>query len=223
MKILCIADIHGDIEGVKAARGYAEKNSIKDALVLGDFPGHGVSRNIVMSMGAVRNAMEALKGLNILAVPGNCDPQTTPKLLDEYSANIHGRVAEFEGVSLVGFGGSNITPFGTPLEYSENEIYNRLEKLIPRDKRVVLALHCPPADTECDKTGDGGHAGSIAIRRIIEEFQPELALCSHIHEAGGSQDTIGKSVVANIGRLSDGRIGIVDIGNRATIWLGTMA
>ena len=43
MKILCIADIHGDIEGVRKAKEYAEKNGIKDVLILGDFPATGCS------------------------------------------------------------------------------------------------------------------------------------------------------------------------------------
>jgi hypothetical protein len=223
MEILCIADIHGDIGGVKAARKYAEQKGIKDILILGDFPKHGVFDNIVMSMEQIKQIMELLKGLNVHAIPGNCDPQNTPGLLEEYSANFHEKVIDIEGLTLVGFGGSNITPFGTPSEYSENEIYERLKKLMPKKERVILAVHCPPSDTECDKTGSSTHAGSSAIRRIIEEFSPDIALCSHIHEAGGSTDTICKTKVANIGRLASGRIGIIEVDKDLTVRLETMA
>lgn len=222
MKILCIADIHGDLEGVRAARRYAEQKGIKDILILGDFPGHGVFHNIVMSMGEIRMVLGELKGLNILAIQGNCDPQNTPELLEEYSANLHEKVKDIQGVKIVGFGGSNITPFGTPSEYSETEIYEKLKRLMPCGGKTILAVHCPPSESLCDRTASNTHAGSSAIRRIIEEFQPDLAVCSHIHEAGGSSDTIGRTQVANIGRLATGRIGTIDIGGDIDISLESM-
>jgi Icc-related predicted phosphoesterase len=223
MKILCIADIHGDMEGVKTARKYAEQNDITDILILGDFPGHGVFHNIVMSMEQIRSVLEELKGFNVLAIPGNCDPQRTSELFDEYKVNLHEKVKDVEGVRIIGFGGSNITPFGTPSEYSETEIYERLKKLMPaKNAKTILAVHCPPMDTDCDKTGSNMHAGSSAIRRIIEEYQPDLVVCSHIHEAGGSSDMIGATKIVNIGRLADGRIGTIEIGENLGIALGDM-
>jgi uncharacterized protein len=223
MKILCIADIHGDMAGVKTARKYAEKNGINDILILGDFPGHGVFNNIVMSIEQIRIALGELKGFNVMAIPGNCDPQNSSELFEEYKVNLHEKAIGLAGVTIIGFGGSNITPFGTPSEYSENEIYEKLKKLMQiRKGKTILALHCPPIDTECDKTGNNMHAGSSAVRRIIEEFQPDLAVCSHIHEAGGSIDKIGETTVANIGRLANSRIGIIEIGESIEIALETM-
>jgi Icc-related predicted phosphoesterase len=220
MKILCIADIHGDISSVKTARKYAEKNGIKDILILGDFPGHGVFHNIVTSMEQIRIVLGELKGFNVMAIPGNCDPQNSSDLFEEYKVNLHEKVLGMAGAKIVGFGGSNITPFGTPSEYSETEIYERLKKLMPeKTGKTILAVHCPPMDTNCDKTGNNMHAGSSAIRKIIEEFQPDLAVCSHIHEAGGSTDTIGETEVANIGRLGNSRIGIIEIGDDISISL----
>lgn len=211
MKILCIADIHGDLAGVRAAGKYAGENGIKDILILGDFPGHGVFHNIVTSIEQIRSALDELSGFSVLAIPGNCDPQRTTEVFDEYGVNLHEKVKEIGGARIVGFGGSNITPFGTPLEYSENEIYERLSKIMPpAGGKTILAVHCPPIDTRCDQTGSGMHAGSSAIRRIIEEFQPDLAVCSHIHEAGGSSDAIGTTKVANIGRLANSRIGLIE-------------
>jgi uncharacterized protein len=220
MKILCIADIHGDVEGVKKARKYAEKKGIKDILILGDFPAHGVFNNIVTSMEQIRIVLGELKGFNVMAIPGNCDPQNSSELFEKYGMNLHEKVLGIEGVKIVGFGGSNITPFGTPSEYSENDIYERLKKLMPEKcSKTILAVHCPPMDTNCDKAGNEMHAGSSAIRRIIEEFQPDLCVCSHIHEAGGTKDMIGQTQVANIGRLGDSRFGIIEIGDVISITL----
>ena len=224
MKILCIADIHGDIEGVRKAREYAEKNSIKDVLILGDFPSHGMFHNIDMSLGEIRLALDQLKGLNVLAIPGNCDPRNSPELFERLGVNLHEKIKEIGGIELVGFGGSNITPYGTPFELPEEEIHSRLVKLfsfLPQAK-TVLAVHCPPRDTNCDITGNGMHAGSNAVRKVIEEFQPDLAVCSHIHESGGSTDVIGRTKVANIGRISYGFIGVLELEKSVGIELRNM-
>ncbi len=223
MKILCIADIHGDIEGVKSAREYAEKNGIKDVLILGDFPSHGMFHNTELSLGEIRLALDQLKGLNVLAIPGNCDPRNSPELFERLGVNLHEKIKEVGGIKLVGFGSSNITPFGTLFELTEEEILSRLAKLLSSLPGAnILAVHCPPRDTRCDITGNGTHAGSTAVRKVIEEFQPDLAVCSHIHESGGSTDLIGRTVVANIGRLSYGFIGVIKVGENVEIELGNM-
>ncbi|MBN2251696.1 MAG: metallophosphoesterase [Candidatus Altiarchaeota archaeon] len=215
MRILCIADIHGDIEAAGKAKEYAIKNAADLVLILGDFPGHRVFHNIELALKEAGDILDVFKGLNVLAIPGNCDPQGIPLLFEERGVNLHEKVRQVDCVTLAGFGGSSPTPFDTPYEMSEEEMYSRLKVLMERveDKdRMVLALHCPPKDTKCDAAGSGTHAGSASVRGIIEEFQPALALCSHIHEAGGSTDVIGKTRIANIGRLSAGRIGVMETG-----------
>lgn len=221
MKILCIADIHGDVGGVRSAADYAGKNGIKDVLVLGDFPGHGMFHDVSASMLEIRRSLDQLRGLNVLAIPGNCDPRFSLDFFEECGVGLHGRVKEIDGVRFAGFGGSNITPFGTPFELSEEEIYSGLAKLLSDSpaERTVVVVHCPPRNTKCDITGNGMHAGSDAVRKALEEFQPALAVCSHIHESGGSSDVIGSTVVANVGRLSEGRIGVLDLGRNVGISL----
>jgi Icc-related predicted phosphoesterase len=70
-------------------------------------------------------------------------------------------------------------------------------------ERAILVTHCPPADTRCDVLYDGRHAGSKAIRRWIERWQPMLALHGHIHESpemsGSFVDRIGTTITVNPG------------------------
>lgn len=70
-------------------------------------------------------------------------------------------------------------------------------------ERAILVTHCPPADTRCDVLYDGRHAGSKAIRRWIERWQPMLTLHGHIHESpemsGSFVDRIGKTITVNPG------------------------
>jgi Icc-related predicted phosphoesterase len=43
------------------------------------------------------------------------------------------------------------------------------------------------------------HLGSRAILDTIEEKQPPLVVCGHIHESAGERATIGPSQVLNAG------------------------
>ena len=70
--------------------------------------------------------------------------------------------------------------------------------------------HCPPYDTKCDEIDGGKHVGSTAVRSIIETKKPDLVLCSHIHEAGGRFDEVGKTKILNLGRLYDGRAYVLE-------------
>ena len=220
MKILCIADIHGDREEVVKAREFAEKEGTKHILVLGDLTAHGMFRDEEVSLANTRHLLETFEGFKILVIPGNSDLLKILDVLDEFNANLHERCKEIDGIKLAGFGGSNITPYNSPFEMEEKEIYSGLKKLMKHNcgSKMILALHCPPKDTNCDRLVNGEHVGSISIRRIIEEFQPSLVVCSHIHESAGSSDSIGKTRVANIGMLSHGNIGIIETnGNNGEI------
>jgi len=221
MKVLCLADIHGDIPAVKKAAEYAKRNGINHALILGDFPSHGAFRNIELSTKAVKDSFMALEGLQVMAIPGNCDLADSPSLFDELGINLHKKTIELEGWTIAGFGGSNITPFDTPFEMDEDEMYAGLRDLLAPLAResTILAVHCPPKDTNCDMNYAGTHAGSSGIRKAIEEFSPHAVLCSHIHESGGLRDEIGKSLIANIGPAGKGRAGIIELGKSIEISL----
>ena len=45
-----------------------------------------------------------------------------------------------------------------------------------------------------------GVPGSVALRKAIKEFQPDIFLSGHIHEAEGLYDIIGKTKVFSIGK-----------------------
>ena len=68
---------------------------------------------------------------------------------------------------------------------------------LPAAELTVFLSHQPPRNTACD-LARGRHVGSQAIRECIEEHQPDLVLCGHIHEAIGC-DRIGNSLIVNPG------------------------
>src|SRR2546425_2037957 len=134
--------------------------------------------------GPLSFAEEFLQGLAVptLAVPGNNDPREILAVLDRCAVNLHGRKAAVAGRTFVGIGGANPTPFNTPFELSEDEILGMLRRTMERG--AILVSHPPPRGV-VDVVHSGAHVGSTAVRAVVEEYEPPLVLCGHIHEARG--------------------------------------
>jgi uncharacterized protein len=168
----------------------------------------------------VKFADERLDGTDTRAyvIPGNDDPWS----VDEVLASGEKVVACDERVEMVGpyemvsFGYSNRTPWDTPRELDEEEIYSRLKRLVDQLEhpgRSILNVHVPPYESSLDTAFEvdeelryvtkGGRphevaTGSRAVRQIIEEAQPLLSLHGHIHESKGVT-TLGRTVAINPG------------------------
>ena len=165
-------------------------------------------------------ADERLAGTDSRAyvIPGNDDPWS----VDEVLAGGSSVVACDETIQTLGphemasFGYSNRTPWQTPRELDEDEIYSRLKRLVDQleePRRAILNVHVPPYESSLDTAYEvdqdlryvmkGGRphevpTGSTAVRQIIEETQPLLSLHGHIHESKGVT-TIGRTVAINPG------------------------
>jgi hypothetical protein len=102
------------------------------------------------------------------------------------------------------------TPFGTPNELSEDEIYDSLVRL-PITSKTILLTHAPPLGT-FDMTSKG-NAGSSAILRIVEEKQPLALFCGHIHEHEGVAK-IGKTQVVKLPSARDYRYCVAELDDK---------
>ena len=168
----------------------------------------------------VEFADERLAGTGATAyvIPGNDDPWSIDDVLaagtrvDACDEAVR-RIGPHEMVS---FGYANRTPWKTPRELDEEEIYRRLKALTDRLEnpgRAILNVHVPPHDSNLDTAYEvdeelryvtkGGRpheiaTGSTAVRQIIEEVQPLLSLHGHIHESKGVA-RIGRTVAVNPG------------------------
>ena len=60
-----------------------------------------------------------------------------------------------------------------------------------------MVTHMHPSNSKAEFSG---FKGSKSIRKAIDEFQPDLLLCGHIHEAEGIEDKINKTKVLNVGK-----------------------
>src|SRR5690606_8123947 len=115
--------------------------------------------------------------------------------------NLHARGMVIKNIGVCGFGGSNPTPFNTPLEFEEIQIYDEAKKAlegVKEEKITLFVTHAPPYGTKTDLLPSGEHVGSKSIRKIIEELQPTINICGHIHEARGT-DKIGNTEIINPG------------------------
>jgi len=80
-------------------------------------------------------------------------------------------------------------------------------------EKLILFTHFPPKNTKCDKSGSGDHVGSEALAKLIRENQPNLCVCSHIHEARG-EDMLGETRVVNVGPAYDSNFVVVEVTDR---------
>jgi len=115
---------------------------------------------------------------------------------------------------------TNPTPWNSPREEPEGKLEKRLERvfnMVNDYENLVCNLHCPPRDSMIDmapKLDDkrkpimvGGNpimipVGSMAVRKMIEKYQPLLGLHAHIHESAG-EAMIGRTLCLNPGSEYD--------------------
>ncbi len=198
MKILAVTDFHGLPSGEKNLSTFLERGY--DCLVVtGDLTNFGPA-NLADSL--LERAKAA--GVPTFVVPGNCDPKQILQVLDKYEVNLHGKCEQLDNITFVGLGGSNLTPFNTPFELTEAEIQEELAALTcTACANWVLVTHAPPHGTKLDHIADGTHVGSKSIRKFIEQKQPLVALCGHVHEARNT-DKLGRTLMVNPGPISKG-------------------
>ncbi|MCJ7668317.1 MAG: metallophosphoesterase [Anaerolineae bacterium] len=142
----------------------------------------------------------------VIISPGNDDKLAIDETIKQ---SPHVTFAEEDVIDLDGehevlcFGWSNPTPFDSPRECSEEELEERLERVVAKVKKMdtaVFCIHVPPWDSQLDLAPMvdkdlnimivGGRpqmipVGSKAVRKIIEKYHPLLGLHGHIHESPG--------------------------------------
>lgn len=217
-RLLAISCIHGDIENIM---DFVDKVALLEADVLiciGDFTDYYLPRGFTREdVGKI--IFEELRSLKkpIVAVPGGWDKELIG-FLDGLGFSVHGKGKIISGVGFYGYGGAK-TPFNTPLEPSEEEIWGGLNaayKNIEKCKTKIQITHAPPARTKVDTITSGAHVGSESVRKFIEEKQPQVAVCSHIHEGRGV-DEVGKTKIINSGRFPEGHCGLIEIGEKISV------
>ncbi len=190
MKLLAFSDLHRDLS---QAATLVEMSAEADVVIgAGDFASihEGLTETI--------DALAAIETPTVL-VPGNNE---TEDALREAASGwgaatvLHGEGATIEGVEFYGLGaGIPVTPWEWSFDLDDAAA---AEKLASCPGGAILVLHSPPQG-HCDGNGSGDHFGSPALLAAIEEKQPRLAVCGHIHESWGCESKIGDTPLRNLG------------------------
>lgn len=193
LKILAAGDIHGDIGLAEKLAEKAKKEHVDLVVLCGD---------LTLAETSTANIIGPFKKRNekVLLIPGNHETVATADFLAELYGmkNIHGYSVKYKDVGIFGAGGANIGLF----RMNEKEIYDLLKKgydKIRYLKKKIMVTHVHPTGTKIEKFTTI-FPGSDGVRRAVERFKPDLLLCSHVHEAEGIEEKIGKTRVINVGK-----------------------
>jgi Icc-related predicted phosphoesterase len=187
MKILALADLHAEESVLDRLRVISTKGEYDHILIAGDITNRG-------PISYAEEVVELLGNERLFAVHGNMDPPPVLELLEEKGVSVHGKKKSIGEWNIVGFGGSNPTPFNTPSEMSEEDIEKGVDRL-KLDGFSIFLTHVPPYGV-MDTVG-GTHIGSRAIRNVIERRKPLLNVCGHVHEQEG-QSVLGETLVVQL-------------------------
>jgi Icc-related predicted phosphoesterase len=192
IKILAVGDIHGDTGLVKKMAKKAKAENVDVVILTGDLTFAEVSTE-----GLIGPFVKEKKP--VLVMHGNHESIATVDFLAELypdTKNLHGYSFIKNNVGIFGCGGAD---FGTCFLDEKGFFYTlkKAHKGVENMKKKIMITHMHVAETMSEFSG---FAGSSGIRKAVEKFQPDFLLHSHIHEAEGMQEKIGKTTVINVGR-----------------------
>lgn len=193
MKILASGDIHGDTRLAERLAKKAEEEKVDLVVLCGDLTNFEADTSNLIGPFVKRNQ-------KVVLIPGNHETIATADFLaQQYGAtNLHGYSIKSQNIGLFGCGGANI---GLN-QLTEKEIYDLLKKgndYIKDMEKKIMVTHVHPSGTTMEKFTQF-FPGSSGIRKAIDTFKPDILLCSHVHEAEGIEEKVGKTKVVNVGK-----------------------
>lgn len=187
-KILAASDIHGDSAATKKLAEKAVKENVDLVVLAGDITGFVETDNLLKPF--------IDKKKKVVLLPGNWDSSAAIDALSKMYGmkNVGDHYVKYGDVGLFGIG----SPDGQ-LSLNEKKSFDKLKKDFDKIKdleKKIMVSHLHAAKTKAEFSG---FEGSTALRKAIEEFQPDIFLSGHIHEAEGLSEKIGKTRVFSVG------------------------
>ncbi|MCS7303729.1 MAG: metallophosphoesterase [Thermoguttaceae bacterium] len=231
MRLLGITDLHGAVGVLQ--RILQEAGPVDLVLLGGDITNFGTPDEVELIVKKMQQ-----DGLSVLAVAGNCDSPQIEQRLQHLGVSLYRRAVVLKQVGFQGLSG--MPPWKSRMyHFSEEQLaedlqegYRQLQLLkspLPTNpseslqeqpgwKTHILLSHVPPRDCKLDRTFLGRHVGSQSLRRFIDQVQPDLVVCGHIHEGRGL-DRIGRTWILNCGAASAGNYGLIEVGSELRLQL----
>jgi hypothetical protein len=199
MKIVSFGDVHMAISQMAKI---AVELATADVIILsGDLTNFGGRADAQKVLDAARSYCPT-----VLAVPGNLDRPDVIEFLRHEQVDLHGTGRRMHELAIFGCGGSNLTPFHSPLEYQDEELGAILAQAyaeVANARVQLMVCHTPPYATRLDRLTTGAPVGSRSVRDFITQHQPQVCITGHIHESPGV-DFIGRTKVLNAGPFAAG-------------------
>jgi len=193
MKILVLTDIHAAYDTAESIL----RRVAPDVLIIGgDLATAGVDREAGQALSRSRSHVPAL-----FCVAGNLDLPGHDELFARIDISLNGRGVRLGDVGFCEAFGAPLSRLRTPYELPEVGIERRLragDGEVEECRIIILAPHAPPFGTHVDILHLGIHAGSSAVREVIEDRSPDVVVCGHIHQGRG-EDVIGKTKIVCCG------------------------
>jgi len=190
IKILVASDVHGDKKITNRLAKKASSEEVDLIILAGDLT-------------FMENSTDDLVGpfldKPVLLLHGNHESVSTVDFLSELypgAVNLHGYSFIKDDVGIFGCGGADM---GISVN-SDRGIFDSLSRAHEKIKglnKKIMVTHMHAFDTDAEFSG---FKGSRGIRKAIEEFQPDIFLSGHIHEAEGLKEKIGRTTVYSIGK-----------------------
>ena len=158
-------------------------------------------------------------GIRCYVSPGNDDMFELDDLVraSKQVELVEGMVVQLDAHhEMISSGWSNVTPWHTYREESEEKLQARFDAMLAQLKnprQSVFNIHVPPYGSCLDeapeltadmKPKDAGRSlipvGSHAVRKIVDQYQPLLGLFGHVHEGKGAV-RLGKTLCINPGSM----------------------
>lgn len=190
-KILAAGDFHGDSKATKKLAEKAYKEKVNLVILTGDITSPIETENLIKPFKD--------KGQKVVFVPGNWDSSETVDFLSKLYGikNVDDNYVIYDDVGIFGIGSPD-----WQMNLNEKKAFEKLKKDFEKLKSLnlekkIMVSHIHAAKT---KSEFSGIPGSTGLRKAIEQFQPDIFLAGHIHEAEGLSEKIGKTRVYNVGR-----------------------
>ncbi|MGV8169446.1 MAG: metallophosphoesterase family protein [Candidatus Nanoarchaeia archaeon] len=191
MRILGAGDFHGDISIARKLSDKAVEEKVDLVLLCGDLTDDDSVENIL--------APFKEKGLKMLIISGNHESISAADFLAyiNKARHMHGYSVRYDDIGIFGCGSANVGIHGI----TEQEIFESLKKghnYLADVRKKIMMTHVHPTGSRMEMLSNFVH-GSTGVRKAIDEFKPDILLCSHVHEAEGLEEHIGTTLVINVG------------------------
>jgi len=186
LRILAAGDLHGNKTLATKLSEKAIKEKVDLIVLTGDLTGP------TKDDGSILEAFTKA-GQKVVFIPGNWESSEEVELLKKSAKNIHNYYVTYNEIAIAGIGNPD-----WKMRLDSSDLYSiksNFSKM--KSKKRILVSHLHAAGTLAEFSGI---PGDIILREAVEYFKPDMLISSHIHEAEGLEDKIGKTKVFQVGR-----------------------